>query len=93
VGGTSGAIFDRAVPRPRKVADFSDQIVGVLNDRAGRFLIAPLDNFKKMFSSLLAGGARAFRTQGSGDEIVASADMASRQVSAFWKKLCRNRIA
>lgn len=67
--------------------------MGIVNHQAARFLIAPLDNLKKMFSPLLAESARAFRTLNPGDVFVAIADRASRQVCAFWKNLCRDRIA
>ncbi len=66
--------------------------MGVARLQAARFLIAPLDNFKKMFSPLLAGGARAFRNQGSGGGIVAFAGLASRQVSAFWENLVETAL-
>jgi hypothetical protein len=66
--------------------------MGNVNDRAARFLIAALDNSKKMFSSLLAEGAGAFRNRSSGDGNVVSADLALRQVSAFWENLVETKL-
>jgi hypothetical protein len=49
-------------------------------------LIVPLDNCKKMFSSLLADGARTFTKHVPGGETRRLLpDMSLRQALAFWK--------